>query len=167
MDIKRINLEDFDDDRYPGGWVDVKEKRPYSAARKIESAALRVVPQSGSDFDNLSTSTVEFAVDNLAQGLAVLEWHVVAWSLTDDEGVAIQPNVSGFMHEDFDDDLGEWLTAQIDTIVDSRRRSKSRLAESRPVTGRDDEPPEQGSATGISALRDSRPLAGSVTGTGS
>lgn len=129
--IERISLADFDA-FYEGEWVDINPKRPYSAARRIEGAAMRVVPQPDADLDALSSSTVDIILDPEAQGYAVLTWHVKAWSLRDEGGAALPADLTGFRHEDFDDELGDWLVDRIGEIVAARRRSKRRLAQSQP-----------------------------------
>ena len=137
MDTDRIDLEDFDreecertgqEPRYAGGWVDVKTKRPYAVARKIESESMRVIPKPGVDLENLSVDEVEIIPDLLGKGLAELGWHVVAWSLKDESGQPIPTGRAGILHEDFDDELGDWLTTRIDEIVAEGRRSKRGLA---------------------------------------
>lgn len=129
--IERIDLGAFSDE-HEGQWVDVNPKRPYSAARRIEGASMRVTPKPGVDLESLSSGTVDIILDPLAQGLAVLEWHVKAWSLTDEDGAPLSVDRAGFLHEDFDDELGDWLVDRIGEIVAERRRSKRRLAESQP-----------------------------------
>ncbi len=138
MDTTRLDLEDFDREecertgakpQYPDGWVDVKTGRPYAVARKIESESLRVIPNKGVELEDLSTENVEIVVDLLGKGLATLGWHIVGWSLKDEGGQPLPTGRTGILHEDFDEELGDWLTERIDGIVDERRRSKRRLAE--------------------------------------
>ncbi len=128
METKRIDLEAFDEERYPNGWADIKLRRPYSAGRKIESAGVKMFPKVGTDLDNLRSEDVELVLDQLSQGLATLEWHVIAWSLEDAGGNPLPVNRDGFLHEDFDDALGDWLVDRINFYVDENRRSKRGMA---------------------------------------
>jgi hypothetical protein len=128
METKRIDLEAFDGERYPGGWADIKLGRPFAAGRKIESAGVKMFPKPGADLDNLKADDVELVYDQLSQGLATLEWHVIAWSLEDAGGNPLPVNRAGFLHEDFDDDLGAWLIDRINFHVEESRRSKRGMA---------------------------------------
>lgn len=120
--MERIDLGEFDE-RYAGGFVDVKVKRPFSVHRKIEGAMLRVSPKPGVSLDELRSEDVDLVMSPLDRSLAVLQWHVVAWSLQDDAGEALPVGRAGVLHEDFDADLGDWIEERIEQLVESRRRS--------------------------------------------
>lgn len=123
--VERINLGDFDAERYPAGWVDVRTKRGFHVERKIRDAQMKIVPKPGVDLDELSASTVDLIFDGADAGTRTLEAHVIAWTLTDDAGAALPVSRAGFESEDFDADLGEWLIERIEEIVKAHRRSKS------------------------------------------
>jgi hypothetical protein len=105
---------------YAGQTVTVKTGRSWAAAKRIAGRALR--PVATPDMENEQTEEIEFVVDLLAQGLAVLEEHVIEWTLP------LPATRAGFLHDDFDEELGDWLVARIGEIVEDGRRSKSRVA---------------------------------------
>ena len=111
--VHRINLEEYDAARYPGGWVDIKGRRSWADQQRIDGAAMTLTG---------SATAMVAHPDLLARGLAALETSVIAWSLTDDSGEALPANRTGFMSDSFDAGLGDWLVVRIDAHYTAGRR---------------------------------------------
>lgn len=120
----RIELADFNEDRYAGGFVDIHDRRGWADQQKIEGKGLRAIPMSGSDLDNLNADNIELEITLYGRGLEVLRTAVVAWSLTDAEGQPLPANARGFNHADFPPDVGEWIVERIDAFYAAQRRTE-------------------------------------------
>ena len=124
MATYRISLDTFSEERYPGGWAEIKGRRSWADSKRIDSASVSMTaPGAGSE--------MFMRADLLGRGIAILESAIVAWSLP------IPPTRAGFESDDFDDDLGEWLIDQIDAHYASERRTtdarKNSAAPSTPL----------------------------------
>lgn len=114
-------------DELGGGWVEIREKRSWADVKKIDQEAIHW--EGGTDGKEAIGK-----MDLLEQGIAKLESAVVRWSLTDENGSTIPPNRGGFVHEDFDPELGDWLIDQIDAFYAGRSRSKRAAAATQAPT---------------------------------
>lgn len=103
-----------------GGWVEIKPKRSWADVKRIDQEVVR--------WETNEAGEQVGKMDLLEQGLAKLASAVVTWSLTDENGSAIPPDRGGFVHEDFDPELGDWLVEQIDAYYAGRSRSKRAAA---------------------------------------
>lgn len=104
-----------------GGQVEIKEKRSWADVKRIDQQAVHL---EGTDGEGGMIGKL----DLLEQGIAKLESSVVRWTLTDENGSAIPPDRGGFVHEDFEPKLGDWLVEQIDAYYAGRSRSKRAAA---------------------------------------
>ena len=111
----RIDLGAYDP-VYEGEWVDIKEKRSFADVKRVEAKGAR-----GHQND---AGEVEFTMDVLEQSIAKLETSVINWSLKTDAGAPLPPHRGGFVSDDFDAELGDWLIDQIDAYYRERSRSK-------------------------------------------
>ena len=93
-DLHRLDLEEFDAERYPAGWVDLHSSRTWKARLAIQDAATEAVSR---------------------YKLALLEHSIARWSFDD------PPSPVAF--ERLDEFLGEWLYQQITDWYVSRRRA--------------------------------------------
>lgn len=110
MDTHRIDLGEFRDD-YAGEWVDIRTRRGWARAKEIESAAVVFRP------DLLNPGETKAEIDLLKQDLLKLEGAITAWSFD------FPPDSRGFRSDDFEESLGEWLVARIDSYYAGRRRT--------------------------------------------
>lgn len=97
-----------------GGTVQIRAKRGWGAAQRIEGAGVVIRPG-----DNGTDATA--IVDGQAKGLAILESSIVSWSLP------IPADRKGFLSDDFDEDLGDWLVDAIEDYYKSLRRSEEEV----------------------------------------
>ncbi|MFZ2738429.1 MAG: hypothetical protein WAY02_09380 [Burkholderiaceae bacterium] len=107
-------------DEFGGGWVEIREKRSWADVKRIDQQALR--------WEGDGSGQVIGKMDMLEQGIAKLEAAVVRWSLTDENGSSIPPDRGGFVHADFDPELGDWMIEQIDAYYAGRSRTKRAAA---------------------------------------
>lgn len=105
-----------------GGWVEIREKRSWADVKRIDQQAIKLEGADGGGGSFIGK------MDLLEQGIAKLEAAVVRWSLTDEHGGALPPDRGGFVHPDFDPELGDWLIEQIDAYYAGRSRSKRAAA---------------------------------------
>lgn len=110
-----------------GGWVTIKEKRSWADVKRIDQQAVKWEGM-GSDRE------VVGKMDLLEQGIAKLEASVLDWSMTDENGSKIPPDRGGFVHEDFDPELGDWLVEQIDAYYAGRSRTKRTASAAQAAT---------------------------------
>lgn len=104
----------------PGAHVVIREKRSWSAQQRVDQAGLRVKP-SAEDARKVES----FIADVLERGLAVLETAIVSWEgVRDARGVALPASRAGYLHEDFDPDLGDWLVDGIEAWYAAQRRTE-------------------------------------------
>ena len=113
------------DKRFNGETAEVKVRRPYAAARKIEAAGIVAIPKPGVDLDDLEAKDLTITIDTLAIGLETIAFHVVSWTLKTAGGDPLPTGRDGVLHEDFDDALGEALVKEIERLVAAHKRTKS------------------------------------------
>lgn len=99
-----------------GGWAEIRAKRSWSDVKRIDQQAIK--------WEGAESGQMVGKMDLLEQGIAKLESAVLRWSLTDENGSPIPPDRGGFVHADFDPELGDWLIEQIDAYYAGRSRSK-------------------------------------------
>lgn len=118
----RIDLGMFDD-AYAGEWVDIAPRRGWADMKRIEQAAAILHPtDTEGEFD--------VSMNLLEQGIAKLESAVEAWSLKDASGAMLPASREGFLHPEFDDDLGDWLIDQIDAHYAAQKRTQAQRGKS-------------------------------------
>ena len=120
-ELHTIDLGDFSEE-YADGWVKIRAKRGFSTWQKVNGAGVGV--RIGDENTAL--------MDPLGLALVVFGTSIVAWSLTDAEGQSLHVSPSGFQHEDFDPDLGEWLFKTIEDFYQSQRKTPDELKDSAP-----------------------------------
>jgi hypothetical protein len=98
-------------DRLGGGSVEIRAKRGWGAAQRIESAGVVIRP--GADGDEHTA-----VVDGQAKGLAILEGSIVSWTLP------LPATRAGFLSDDFDPDVGDWLVDACEEYYASLRRTE-------------------------------------------
>lgn len=131
METERIDLGDFSQE-YAGGWVEVRTRLSYRQKQIVDNHRQPRVVR------DVATGAVrEAGLDFLAFGMALLEQSVVAWDgVKDRHGKPLPANRTGYEHDDFDGDLGDWLVDRISAIHEAHRRSpEERKAEPAPSTG--------------------------------
>lgn len=94
-------------ERLGGGSVQIRAKQSWGARARVDSAGVFVKP-----------GEEEARIDGRAKGLAILESAVVSWSLD------LPATREGFMSDDFDGDVGDWLVDAIVEHYQSQRRSE-------------------------------------------
>ncbi len=110
MDTHRIDIPE----RFgcaPGAHVTVRARRSWAARQRVDSAGVKIIP------DRDGGTQHEGRIDALARGLAVLETAVLSWEgVRDAEGKPLPASRAGYVHEDFDPELGDWLVDAIDAV---------------------------------------------------
>lgn len=100
-----------------GAYVLIKPRQSWSALNRVQAAGLVVRTDGGG-------ATGEVTADVLAKGLAVLETSVVSWhGITDANGRPIPATRAGFMHDDLDAEMGDWLVDAISEFYAAQRRT--------------------------------------------
>lgn len=105
--LHRIHLREFDQERYADDWVDIKARRSFADGMRIDGALAAV----SSD----TTKLLEYTLTLFATSIR-------AWTLKDEAGEPIPTDRSGFLNDDFEDDVGDWLADQIRKYHESRKR---------------------------------------------
>lgn len=113
MQTHRINLEEYDAEAYPQGYVDIKERRSWGDSNRIAAAGFGRVEASGTN----GTATGSMAFDAAERVLVEVETALVAWSLS------LPANRDGLLSDEFDEGLGDWLLAQIREHYESQKRT--------------------------------------------
>jgi len=113
MRTHTINLGDFDEE-YAGKTATIRYRRSWAGQQRVDGAGARATqdPASGN-------TTQTLVVDMLERAIAQLETSLIEWDLP------FPINKRGFMHDDFDGDLGEWLIEQIEAHYESTARGKA------------------------------------------
>lgn len=113
MGTYRIDLGECGPE-WSGQWVDIRERRSWAARQRIDAATL-----GGS---RLVGTELQVVPDLVARAMAVLAEAIVGWSLVDSSGSPLPAGREGFEHEDFDEQLGDWLVRYIESHYDGHRR---------------------------------------------
>lgn len=119
METHRLDIPE----RLGGGYVDIRAKRSWAAATRVEGTGTRI------EADKNAPDGAVATIDAVAKGLAVLESAVVAWSLP------LPAARAGFLSDDFDPDVGDWLVDAIEDYYASLRRGdEERKTDAAPST---------------------------------
>lgn len=132
MDRHRIDLEDYDPEEYPGGYVEIKASRTLGDQKRLESSAAKRITTTQAEAKKGDEGERWSAVDFEEISAVLLETSIVAWSLEQDIGRAA--------FKAFDVDFGEWLEDEIEGYYTARReeaaeRRKARAGRSQSSTG--------------------------------
>lgn len=109
-------------------YVLIRPKRSWSARNRVESAGMFVrshgeAARRGEDAP--AAAAAEVGIDAMALGVAVLETAVISWTgIADVNGRPLPATRRGFMHDDFDSDLGDWLVEQIQAFYAAQQRTE-------------------------------------------
>ena len=99
-----------------GAYVLIRPHQSWAALNRTQAAGLVVrAPSPG--------ETAQLTADVLAVGLATLETAVLSWhGILDMEGRPIPASHAGYMHDDLDPDVGDWLVEEITAFYAAQRR---------------------------------------------
>lgn len=112
-----------------GAYVHIKPKQSWSARNRLD--ATRYTWKAGVGGDDVSINVAAYT-------LAVLETAIVSWQgVIDAEGKPLPASRAGYMHDDFDPDLGDWLVDAISAHYAAQRRP----AEDTSAEGKPEAPP--------------------------
>ena len=114
MDPYRIEVPD----RFglAGAFVMIRPRQSWSALNRVQSAGAILHMIGGVMSDDLTP-------DVLAKGLAVLETAVLSWhGVLDADGRPLPASRAGYMHDDLDPELGDWIVDAITAHYAVQRR---------------------------------------------
>ena len=95
-----INLEEFDAERYPGGWAKIRERLSWRERQRMDSGGILVGV-------NARTQTVEVRdVDLVERAVVRFEVALVAWSLP------LPADRTALDDPELPNDLASWLAAK-------------------------------------------------------
>lgn len=101
-----------------GAHVNIKPRQSWAAANRVQAAGLVVRTSS-------TGPTGDVRADVLERSLAILETAVVSWhGIEDSGGKPLSASRAGYMHDDFDPALGDWLVEAIEAHYASQRRTE-------------------------------------------
>ena len=107
----RIDLAEFDAERYPDGSVEIRERLSWKQRTDFDMAGLTTDARGVFRAVGLNSAQIWDRV------VRQMEIAIVRWSLP------LPVDRSGFEHEDFEAELGDWLLARIRVHFDSQRRT--------------------------------------------
>ena len=136
MKTERLDLGDFDPERFGGQWVEIKQYRTLGDAKRIEMAGIVL---GGAEMVNGVMRPKIDSLDITEQEIAPLLVSIVAWSLRDEDSQPLEVNRENVL--DLHADLAEWLLARIEAFYSGQERTagegktsaESSTAPSRPV----------------------------------
>lgn len=116
-----------------GAYITIKPRESYGMRNRVQGAGLVIRT-------NTVGATGEVTADVLERGLAVLGTAVLSWhGIVDGDGRPIPVSRAGFLHDDFDPDLGDWLVDAITAHYESQKRP----AEDASAEGKPEAPPSE------------------------
>ena len=99
-----------------GAYVLIRPRQSWAALNRVQAAGL-VLRTDGVGV------TREVTADVLALGLAVLETAVISWhGIEDSNGRPLPASRAGYMHDDFDPAIGDWLVDAIRAHYEEQKR---------------------------------------------
>lgn len=125
MDLHRINLEEFDKERFAGQWVDIKTRRSYGDSLRI-SAALFSGSNGSADFYAGAMARLDRAIEAWSEDLPKLP-------ARDPERLSPERQVA---FAELDEDLGVWMLNEINARYEAHLRSEADTKGSGPGSAR-------------------------------
>ena len=117
-DTERIELGEFDVERFGGQWVEIKRHRTLGDTKQIEMAGITL--GATELVDREIHATIE-SLDITEQEIAPLLVSIVAWSLRNEDSQPLEVNRENVL--DLHNDLAEWLLEQIAAHYASQERT--------------------------------------------
>ncbi len=117
MKAERIDLGEFDAERFGGEWVDLKPFRTLGDDKQIETAG--IVLGGAAMVDGELVPTIA-KLDIIEQEIAPLLVSITAWSLRDEDSQPIAVDREGVLG--LHADLGAWLLKRIEAFYSGQER---------------------------------------------